>query len=285
VSINARVYTPAVAQVNTTTVDFGIVHRGEAVGARNVSVTNSAPLAAPNDTLRGTISTASAPFSATGTLGDLAAQSTNASGLSVGLNTSAAGIFNGSAGVVFSSHNPDLSDKALGTSTVALLAQVNNFAEASFASVGAGTLTLSGHTYTLDFGTVQLGSGALTATLKVLNSALGPSDLLGGSFDLSSIGPGFTLSGFGSFAGLVAGAAQDGLTVVFGTAPAGLFESSLVLHANGSNASGFIGALADTTVVLRGSVVAVPEPGTWVLMFAGVLLVLRSAQRRVASDT
>jgi hypothetical protein len=45
----------------------------------------------------------------------------------------------------------------------------------------------------------------------VLNSAIGPADLLSGSFDLSGVGPGFALSGFGSFADLMAGASFDGL--------------------------------------------------------------------------
>jgi hypothetical protein len=34
-------------------VDFGIVHKGDTVSARNVSVTNAAPVAAPNDDPRG----------------------------------------------------------------------------------------------------------------------------------------------------------------------------------------------------------------------------------------
>ena len=42
VALTRPVYTPAVAQVNTTMVDFGIVHRGDVVADRGVSVTNAA---------------------------------------------------------------------------------------------------------------------------------------------------------------------------------------------------------------------------------------------------
>mgnify|MGYP002149024579 CR=1 FL=1 len=38
VSLTGRVYAPAVLQVNTPTVDFGIVHRGDVVAALNISI-------------------------------------------------------------------------------------------------------------------------------------------------------------------------------------------------------------------------------------------------------
>jgi hypothetical protein len=129
----------------------------------------------------------------------------------------------------------------------------------------------------------MLGSGAQAASLSVLNSAIGPADLLSGAFDLSGAGPGFTLSGFGSFANLVAGAAFDGLGVRFDDAAQGAFLATLVLHASGSNASGYVGGLDDTFLVLRGDVAvaaAVPEPETYVLMLAGLLVVARIANRR-----
>jgi hypothetical protein len=160
---------------------------------------------------------------------------------------------------------------------------VNNFAEVAVTKSGAGQFSLSNHTYTLDFGTIALGSSDLSASLAVLNGAIGPADLLGGDFDLTGVGPGFTLSGFGSFAGLIAGDAFGGLSVVFASDTQGAFLSSLVLHAHGSNASGYLGQLDDTTLVLRGNVgavVAVPEPGTYVLMFAGLLVVVGTTRAR-----
>ena len=158
VNLSGRVYTPAVAQVNTTIVDFGIVHRGDTVATRGVSVTNAAAIAAPNDVLRGSIVSAGAPFSATGVLASVGAQASDATSFQVGLNTGSAGLFNGSASASFVSHNGEMSDLALASTLVALTGQVNNFAEASLGKAGgSGTLSKAGTTYTLDFGTLALG--------------------------------------------------------------------------------------------------------------------------------
>jgi hypothetical protein len=271
-----------VAQANTSSVDFGIVHRGDAVAERNVSVTNAAAVSGTNDTLLGSIGGAPAGFIASGTLTGLAAGATDATSFRIGLNTAAAGVFAGSASATFASHDNELADLALGSAAIAVHGQVNNFAEASLAKTGAGTLTHLGNTYTLDFGTLLLGAGERSASLSVLNSAIGPADLLNGTFDLSGLGDGFTLSGFGSFSDLMAGSAFGGLNVLFNDDAQGAFLATLVLHASGSNASGFIGALGDTTLVLRGdvAVAAVPEPGTYALMLTGLLVVASVARRR-----
>jgi hypothetical protein len=282
VSVTGKVYAPAVAQVNTTTVDFGIVHRGDVVSARQVSVSNAAQITGLNDTLTGSIGGAPAPFTANGSFAGLAAQGTDAASLHIGLTTATAGVFNGTATAAFSSHDPDLADLNLGSSTIALKGQVNNYAEAALTHSGAGHLSISNHTYMLDFGTILQGSGDLSASLAVLNGAIGPADLLSGNFDLTGVGPGFTLGGFGPFTDLIAGDSFGGLSVVFASQTQGAFLSSLVLHSTGSNASGFIGQLDDTTLVLRGNVgvVAVPEPGTYVLMFAGLLVVVGATRSR-----
>jgi len=208
VALAGRVYTPAAAQVNTTIVDFGIVHRDDAIADRAVSVTNSAPVSAANDTLQASLGTTSAAFSAGGTLSGVGAGATDASSLRVGLGTANAGVFAGTTTATFSSHDADLADLALGSTTIALRGQVNNFAQASLTKSGAGTLTQLGNTWTLDFGTIALGAGSLVTSPGVLNSAIGPADLLSGDFDLGGIGNRFALSGFGSFANLVAGSSS-----------------------------------------------------------------------------
>ena len=235
-------------------------------------MTNAAGASALNDTLQATLGGAPAGFTTSGSVTGLAAGATDAGSLRVGLNTATAGVFAGSANVAFASHDGELADLALGGATVALHGQVNNFAEASLTKTGAGTLTRTGNTYTLDFGTLALGAGEQSASLAVLNSAIGPADLLSGAFDLGGVGPGLTLAGFGSFANLVAGASFGGLDVVFDDDDAGAFLATLVLHATGSNASGFEGRLDDITLVIRGDVAiaAVPEPETYALMIGGL---------------
>ena len=275
VSVSGKVYTAAVAQVNTASVDFGIVHTGDVVALRSVSVSNAAPSTALNDVLRGTFGSATGPFTATGTLAGVAAQGSDATSFQAGLTTAASGLFTGSATAAFASHNADMSDLPLSSSLITLKGQVNNYAQAALAKT-SGTAALShvGNTYTLDFGTLTLGSASLTDALQVLNGASGLADLLAGSFDVSGVGSEFSLSGFGPFSGLGAGAAQSGLLVSFASGTLGTFDDAIVLHAFGSNASGYNAALFDTTLVLHGSVVginAVPEPGTNLMIFIGLL--------------
>ncbi|MGZ8260933.1 MAG: choice-of-anchor D domain-containing protein, partial [Caldimonas sp.] len=285
VALTGHVYTPALAQTNTTIVDFGIVHRGDTVTERAVSVTNSAPASALNDTLRASLGGAAAPFTTSGSVTGLAAGATDDASLLVGLGTATAGVFAGTATLAYASHDAELVDLDLGTAAVELRGQVNNFAEASLTKTGAGTLARSGNTWTLDFGTLAVGAGDLTTSLAVLNSAVGPADLLSGSFDLGGAGgDAFTLAGFGSFANLVAGASFGGLQVTLDDDDAGAFLATIVLQASGSNASGFEGRLEDVTLVLRGdvAVAAIPEPETYALMVGGLLAVASVARRRRA---
>jgi hypothetical protein len=265
-------------------VDFGIVHKGDVVGVRRVSVSNVAGLAAPNDTLVGTLGGAVGPFSAAGTLAGVAAQATDNGSLTVALDTSQAGVFNGSANGSFASHNGELADLALPGAQVALRAQVNNFAELALRKAGGdGTLAAAEHTYTLDFGNLVLGSADRSAELLLSNIAAGPADLMSGSFSLGA-GAGFTLTGFDAFAELGAGGTLRGLGITFDSAAAGSFSRVITVSAFGTNASGYRGDLPDTTLVLRGTVTGVtpvPEPGSWALLLGGLLgLAARRRGRR-----
>ncbi|MGK2901034.1 MAG: beta strand repeat-containing protein [Burkholderiaceae bacterium] len=284
VSVSGKVYTPAIGTVNTASVNFGIVHKGDVIGLQGVSVANGAAVTALNDTLHAGFGMVSSPFSGTGSVSGLAAGSTDTASLKVGLDTASAGVFTGTAAIDFASHDGDLADAALAPGSVFLSGTVNNFAEVALTKTGgAGTLAKTGNIYTLDFGSLALGDADLLGTLGILNSAFGPADLLGGSFDLGGVGPAFVLSGFTSFDGIVAGGALGGLSISLDSATPGRFEDTIVLHAFGSNASGFEGALADTTLVLRGDVfaAAVPEPGTYVLMVGGLTLLLVVRRRRL----
>jgi hypothetical protein len=286
VTLSGHVYTPAVAQLNTPTVDFGIVHKGDVVAGKTVSVTNAAAIAAPNDVLVGSLGGAGGAFTAGGSLAGVAAQASDHSSLTVTLNTASAGVFSGSALASFASHDAELADQALGGATVALTAQVNNFAELALGHLaGAGTLSRAGDVYTLDFGSILLGSPGATAELGILNVAAGPADLLNGSFTAGA-GAGFELSGFGPFAGIAAGASQGGLDIVFDGSSEGDFSRTITISSFGTNASGYQGPAFDTSLVLRGnvafSVAAIPEPETYVLMAGGLMFlwVARRRQRR-----
>jgi hypothetical protein len=271
--------------VNTPTVDFGIVHRGDTVTLRGVSVTNSAALAAPNDVLNGSIGAAPAPFTASGGFAGLAAQDTSPDSMLIGLHTTNAGVFNGTATVSFSSHDAELADLDLGSTAITLKAQVNNFAQAAFAKAsGSPVLTHSGNVWTLDFGSIVQGGPDEAGGLDVLNAAAAPADDLRGSFDVTGVGSEFALAGFNPFTGVAAGASVHGFLVTLDSANPGTFQDTIVLHSAGSNAGGFDGALDDVDLVLRGKVTqvgAVPEPETWMLMLGG-LLAAAGVRRRAA---
>ncbi|MDH3461003.1 MAG: choice-of-anchor D domain-containing protein, partial [Burkholderiaceae bacterium] len=282
VNVSGNVYAPAAAQLNTTAVNFGIVHVGDVVANRNVSVSSAAPVSSLNDVLTGSISGAASPFSSSGTLGTgVAAGDTDAASLQVGLDTSNAGVFNSNASVSFASHNDEMADVDLGNQDVTLTGQVNNFAQAEFAQTGGqGSFSGAGANYTLDFGTLVAGDAGLSAQLAVLNTAVGPADALRGSFDLGTVGVGdnFTLSGFATFADVAAGGSFSGLSISFDSGLIGSVDKVIVLSSAGTNASGFDAALGDIELRLRGTVVAIPEPGTYLMLIAG-LLVLVSVRR------
>ena len=287
VAVTGKVYSAAAAQVNTPVIDFGIVHTGDIVAARGVSVTNSGPASALSDVLHASLGTASGPFTTGGSFASLAAQSTDATSLTASLGTSNSGVFNSSATATFGSHDGDLADLALGSTEVTLKGQVDNYAQVALAQTGGPVaLTQSGNVYTLDFGTLAKGSAGLDDTLAVLNSATGLADLLSGSFTSAGSVPGFDLSGFDAFSGLGAGQSKDGLTIDFDTGTAGTFEDTITLQATGSNASGYSGALGEVTLVLEGqitgSTAAVPEPGTTALLLAGLGALIGLGRKRSA---
>ena len=284
VNLVGKVYQQAVAQVNTLLVDFGIVHRGDAVAPIAVSVSNTAPVAGLNDVLQGSLGGASGPFSASGTLGaGVAAGATDSSSLTVALDTSATGVFNGSATASLTSHNADMADLVVGGIPVVLLsAQVNDFANADLRKIGGeGSLSRSALQIVLDFGNVTQGSGTHSTSLEVFNNVAGLGDLLDGQFSFIDAND-FLFSGFNSFADLAAGSHTGSLGVSFDAVNLGAFSDTIVLASRGHNASGFSGALPDVTLLIKANVTAgstVPEPESLLLMAIGMAALIASRRR------
>jgi hypothetical protein len=284
VAFTGRVYTPAVGALDTGSVDFGIVRVGDAVAPRSVTVTNTAAASPLNDTLRASMGTASAGFTAAGSVGGLGAGASNAPGtLTVGVNTAVAGVFNGAAQVAFSSQNPDLADLALTGVSVGLDVQVNRLAHALLGQVGGdGTLSSAGNVFTLDLGSLLVGSGLLDSELFLQNLVADPADSLRGGFSLANVDD-FQTSGFASLLELAPNQRQEGLMIAFNPLVEGLFEDTILFQGVSFNASDPAGLqLADITLRIRARVVRdaeVPEPATLALLALGLGLLFATRRR------
>lgn len=289
IALTGKVYTPAVAVLNTQVIDFGVVRVGQVVADRNVTVTNAAVATALNDTMSASIASGGSPFTATGSTNGIGAGASNAAGtLKVGLNTSAAGAYTaGSAMVSFKSQNADMADQDLGGQSVTLKATVNYFAKPLFTLLSGYGLSGGGNSFTLDLGNLLAGSGPTHLQLGLANAAQGgPQDGLRGAFDTSAVND-FAASGWGTVPDLAVGQMLAGLFLDFNPLALGLYTDSIVFHGLSFNESDPSGAaLGDVTLVLRANVVDqpqdVPEPGVLALMLAGGLAAVAGARRRRA---
>jgi hypothetical protein len=254
VTINGKVYAPAVVALGTTSVNFGIVHVG-ASPVQAVGITNAAT-GALADVLTGGTATNSGSVSGV-TFGLGTGLSAGGSGsLQVGVNASLAGVIAGSVVLGFTSHDGDLSDIAINGGTVTVSGTVDNYATAQIELTGGvGTLTHSGTAFALNLGTVLQNGTALVADLGVLNAVSGPSDLLAGSFTAAGTA-GFSNAGLVAFSGLVAGADERAQVVTLNTGTAGVFTETITLFGAGSNASGYSGTLAADTLTVTGTIIS-----------------------------
>ena len=278
VALTGRVWETAVADV-APVVDFGIVHVGDVVASRGVAISNTAPVAGLNDTLAANfVAQPGGPFSVGGAVAGLAAGATDGTSMTVGLDTSAAGVFSFDGDLIAArSVNPDLVDKDLGVFGLGLLAQVNNFANPVFTQTGgAGRLSGGGLAFELDFGSILLGTDPLTASLAVTNDIFGPADFLRGSFDISGASS-FSLGGFEDFMNIGAGDSFEGLTVGLSALSTGRFAETIFLSAIGFNASGFEGAFDPIALTLKGEIrsdvpAPIPVPAPFALLASGLAM-------------
>ena len=272
VGLTGHVYTPAVGQASSTAVDFGIVHVGDTV-TQALGVKNGAAVTALNDVLTGGFTSVTGPFTASGTLAGVAAQATDSSSLALGLNTAHAGSYSGTAALGLASHDAELSDQSLGSTSIALTGVVNNHALPVFTlgSGGVGSLTGSHGAFVLDLGVIIQGTHSFTDVIDLANGAIGPTDLLTGSFDLTGLTD-VRVTGFtNGFQGLDAGQFIAGDALIDPSLfKLGTFHEVLTLDGVGYNSSGFREDLRGT-LIIEGDIAArnVPEPESFGLMLLG----------------
>ena len=274
VAVSGRVYTPAVGQIVTNVVDFGVVRVGDSVTAKNITVNNSATTSPLNDTLGASLSGLGGPF--TGGAAAIGIAAGGSGVISVGLNTSAAGTASLAGSVAFISRNAEMSDLALGIAGgVQVLAQINRLANADFDLLsGLGVLTQSGADYVLELGNVVLGSRVLSH-LRLANDVTGPADDLSGAFNLAGADD-FGYSGWGAAVGpLAAGQATGSLDISWLANALGSVQDSIVFNGRGTNASDLSGLAQSRRLTIHANVIGVggtvPEPSTLALILLAAL--------------
>ena len=283
VTITGKVYQQAIAQVGATAVDFGIVHVGESVTAKSVSVKNNAQVAGLNDALKGTASAGGAFSASVGSGLDHGLGAGESTDVLVGLDTTSAGLFSDKIWLSLTSHDEDLVDLDLDPAPVGVAAQVNQYANAELENLGSGYMfAASGTVYTLDFGNLLLGTGSVTGLLAVLNDVSGYADLLKGDFGLTSGTTGFSYSGLGAVLGLGAGGHAN-WSLSFAPTALGLFQDQITFTSFGYNNSGY---QDQTPTLLTLNVLAnvvngtsVPEPGMLALLAIALVPLVRVRRR------
>jgi len=298
VTVNGDVYTPAIANVQTTSINFNmanpVIHVDDVIGSQSIGVMNGAAVTALNDVLTSTgsnITTSGAPFSGTGNLGTGLGAQQSSSAFTVNLSTATAGIFSGTANLSLASHDSALADLALPTSAISLSAQVNNFAQLAFAlSTGQGGITGQTNTgATLNFGNVQQGSSLPLDILDFLNCpGCNPNftDELTASITAESNAL-FTLSGTEGVTDLVGGGSQGGFDIQLASDNTTGFVSEILTFdmKDFLPSTSFSKDLGPFMLTLDANVVpsvvgSVPEPGTLVIFGSGLGVIFLLFRRR-----
>ncbi|TVR84981.1 MAG: VPLPA-CTERM sorting domain-containing protein [Rhodospirillales bacterium] len=214
------VFQTAIPEFDPEPLDFGVHRVGSGDVVRTLTVTNAAVGEEGFvDRLAGTLAVAAGstpPFSGDGDLGG-GLESLESTGIDFTLATDTAGSFNGAIEAALSSENDTMDPLALDVPPLVMTGQVNNLANPGFAFGGGDGLFqgLGGGRFVLDFGTVDIADGPVSAELLVTNEFVfvgAPQDNLGGSFTVGGDIV-FATLGFDAFAGLAAGNSIGGFEI------------------------------------------------------------------------
>ena len=264
------------------------VHVGGTFGTSALTLTNTAASGGYSEKLDAAFTgTTDSATNNGGTVSLLAAQSSDTASLVVGLGGSA---HTGTSGVVSGTTTVGLTSNGSGTSglgTSPLSAQivtvsgvVYDYAAPLYSQTGGtGSLTGSGHSYILDFGTGLLLNTTYTANISLANggSVNLYQDALGGSFT------GGTTSEFDTtaitFTGLAAGSANS-FNITFYTGSSGTFNATLSLAGVSQNTGGLGNSSLPGSYDIALVANAVPEPATWGLLAFSLTTVMVLRRRR-----
>jgi len=275
VDVTGAVYRLANVGLVSVPVDFGIVRVGESA-SQNLTVSNTAPADGFSEALNVSVASTTGDAGAAGSISLLAAGASDNSSLSINMDTATVGNKSGTVNLGLQSDgsgSSGLGITALAGEAVNVQGQVNFFADAEFSLLsGSATLTKISETeFTLDFGDVDQNTGIYTVSLGVLNLLQDPTfqDELDGVFETTLVDD-FDVAGFTAFSGVSPGDTFADPEISFNSIMAlGPYSDIISLIPTSSNLSSS-DQLAEITLNVQGQVI--PEPSTYALVFAAVLL-------------
>jgi autotransporter-associated beta strand protein len=269
-------YNVAAPNTITSSVSLGKVRVGGTFGNSTLTISNTAAAGSYTEGLNAAVSSTTGAATASGSFSNLAGGSSSTA-LSVGLgiaNTSGIQSGNVVIGLESNGTNSGLTALGLNSQTIEVSGGVYDFADAAFSkTAGAGALSGSGTSYTLDFGTGLALNTSYTATFQLANLLLsgnGYQDNLGGSYALTGASQFATTAS--SFSGLDAGGTNS-FTVTFFTGTTGSFSGGLALAGLSQQPGLSDAALATINIAIAG--VAIPETSAALLGGLGMLTLLR----------
>ncbi len=265
------------AAASTQTVTLN-TRTGVAVST-SLSLTNTNNVTAPFQENLGTtgFSGTSSGYTATGSATGIADGGTGSGTLSVGVDAgtvATAGTYSGSTTLGLQTeevNSSGLGNAGVGNQAVTINITAYDFATAAFSkTAGDGSLTGSGLSYTLDFGTGLALNTNYTATLQLANGMFSLyKDSLQGAY--GTVGGAFSETA-GNFASLTSGG-TDTFTISFFTGSTGTFTDTLTF--DGTSLNSPLGNSALSQINIGISATAIPEPRAALLGGLGLLVLLR----------
>jgi hypothetical protein len=254
----------------------------------SLSLTNSHAASAPYQETLGTTGFAGTTtgFTASGSVTGIAGGASDSGSLSVGVTSGvvgSAGHYSGSTTLGLQTeavNSSGLGSLGIGNQSVNLEVVAYDYATATFSKTGgAGSLSGSGTSYALNFGSGLLLNTDYTATFSLANGLFSSAyqDSLAGTYGILSGAFATTATNFGN----VAAGGTDTFTVTFRTGTTGTYSSDLTFDGTSKNSQLGDSTLAGGTINISLNAVAIPEPRAALLGGLGMLALLRRRNRAV----
>jgi hypothetical protein len=263
--------------------------------SKDLSLTNTAAASATYQENLGTTGFAGTTtgFTASGSATGIAGGASGSGSLSVGVTSGvvgSAGIYSGSTTLGLQTeavNSSGLGNLGISSQSVDIEVVVYDYATATFSKTGgAGSLSGSGTSYALNFGSGLLLDTDYTATFSLANGLFSYvyQDSLAGTYGTLSGAFATTATNFGN----VASGGTDTFTVTFRTGTTGTtgtYSSNLTFDGTSNNSQLGDSTLAGGTINISLNAVAIPEPRAALLGGLGMPALLRRRNRKWPSVT